>query len=77
MAESNKGHNYPIRGPTEKNTCLLIFVLMLHIKLQVPSSSGSLVLQPTTLLYWKSRKVALLSQHFPELAQKLITSSKH
>ena len=30
----------------------LFFVLMLHIKFKVPSSSGSIVLQPTTLLYW-------------------------
>ena len=30
----------------------LFFVLMLQIKFQVPSASGSLVLQPTTLLYW-------------------------
>ena len=49
LAESKKGHNFAIQGPTEKeNTRLLIlFVLMLYIKIQVPSSSGSLVLQPT------------------------------
>ena len=52
MFELKKGHNFAIQGPTEKNTCTLIFILMLHIKIQVPSSSGSLVLQPTTLLYW-------------------------
>ena len=49
MAESKKGHNFAIQGPTEKKKILagLFFVLMLHIKFQVPSSSGSLVLQPT------------------------------
>ena len=53
MAESKKGHNFAILGPTEKKICVcLFFVLMLHIKFQDPSSSGSLVLQPTTLLYW-------------------------
>ena len=53
MTESNKGHNFAIQGPTEKKiTYLLIFVLMLHIKFQVPSSSSSLVLQLTTMLYW-------------------------
>ena len=53
MAESKKGHNFSIQGPTEKKIFFrLFFVLMLHIKFQVPSSSGSLVLQPTTLLYW-------------------------
>ena len=47
MTKSKKGHNFAIQGPTEKkkNTCSLI--LMLYIKFQVPSSSGSLVLQPT------------------------------
>ena len=55
MAESKKGHNFAIQDPTKKkqqNTCSLIFVLMLHIKFQDPSSSGSIVVQPTTLLYW-------------------------
>ena len=52
MAESEKGHNFAIKGPTKKIHVRLFFVLMLHIKFQVPSSSGSLVLQPTTLLYW-------------------------
>ena len=49
MAESKKGHNFAIKGPTEKkeNMCLLIFVLMLDIKFQVPSSSSSLVFKPT------------------------------
>ena len=45
MAESKKGHNFAIQGPTEKKC--VFFVLMLHIKFQVPSSSGYLVLQPT------------------------------
>ena len=57
MAESKKGHNFTIQGLNEKKTkkkCVcLFFVLMLHIKFQVPSSSGSgsLVLQPRTSLY--------------------------
>ena len=51
MAESKKGHHIAIQGPTEKKKRVrLFFVLMLHIKFQVPSSSGSLVLQPTTML---------------------------
>ena len=42
MAQSRqRGHNE--LGPTEKKImCSLIFVLMLHIKFQVPSSSCSL-----------------------------------
>ena len=53
MAESKKEHNFAIHGPIEKKKCVrLFFVLMLHIKFQVPSSSGPLVLQPTTMLYW-------------------------
>ena len=56
MTESKNGHNFAIQGPTEKKNiyiCVhLFFVLMLHIKFQVPSSSSSLVLQPTTMLYW-------------------------
>ena len=53
MAESKKGHNFAIQGPTEKKIHVhLFFVLMLHIKFQVPSSSRSVVLQPTTMLYW-------------------------
>ena len=47
MTESKKGHT---RADLKK--IRLFFVLMLHIKFQVPSSSGSLVLQPTTMLYW-------------------------
>ena len=46
MTESKKGHNFAIKERTKK------IVLMLHIKFQVPSSSRSLVLQPTTMLYW-------------------------
>ena len=52
MTESIKGHNFAIQGPTKKKKPVrLFFVLMLHIKLQVPGSSRSLVLQPTTMLY--------------------------
>ena len=48
MAESKKGHNFAIQGPTEKKICVrLFFALMLYIKFQVPSSSGFLALQPT------------------------------
>ena len=54
MAESKKEHNFDIQGPTEKKKFVFsyFFVLMLHIKFQIPSSKGSLILQPTTLLYW-------------------------
>ena len=34
MAESKKGHNVAILGPTEKISIRLFFVLMLHIKFQ-------------------------------------------
>ena len=49
MKELKKGHKFAIQSPAEKQKmCVrLFFVLMLHIKFQVPSSSGSLVLQPT------------------------------
>ena len=47
MAESKKGHNFAIQGPTEKKRVHFFFVLMLYIKFQVPGSSGSLVLQAT------------------------------
>ena len=50
MTESKKGHNF--EGPIEKIYVRLFFVLMLHIKFQVPSLSRSLVLQPTIMLYW-------------------------
>ena len=44
MAGLKKGHNFAIQGPTEKKIPVhLFFVLMIHIKIQVPSSSGSLV----------------------------------
>ena len=48
MAESKKGHNFAILGQIEKKKKKktrgrLFFVLMLHIKFQVSSSSGSLV----------------------------------
>ena len=53
MAESKKGRNFAIQGPTEKKIRVrLFFVLMLNIKFQVSSSSRSLVLQPKTMLYW-------------------------
>ena len=55
MTESKKGHNFAIQGLTKEKKKILVylfFVLMLHIKFQVPSSSRSLVLQPTTMLYW-------------------------
>ena len=38
MAESKKGHNFAILGPTEKNTGSLFFVLMQHIHFQDPNS---------------------------------------
>ena len=52
MTESKKGHSFAIQGKTKKkkNTCSLIFstdATFVYIKFQVPSSSGSLVLQPT------------------------------
>ena len=54
MTESKKGHNFAIQGLTKKKKYVFayFFVLVLHIKFQVPSSSHSLVLQPTTMLYW-------------------------
>ena len=56
MTESKKGHNSAIQGPTEKKKkkihVRLFFVLMLHMKFQIPSSSHSLVLQAKTMLYW-------------------------
>ena len=53
MAESKNGHNFAIQGLTKKKKiCVrLFFVLMLHIKFQVPSSSCSLDLQPKIMLY--------------------------
>ena len=53
MTESKKGHSFAIQGPTKKKIFVrLFFVLILHTKFQVPSSGRSLVLQPTTMLYW-------------------------
>ena len=53
MTESKKGHHFAIQGPTEKKIRVhLFFELMLHIKFQVSSSSRSLGLQPTAMLYW-------------------------
>ena len=53
MTESKKGHNFAIQVPTERKKIhvRLFFVLMLHIKFQIPSSSSSLVLQPKTIFY--------------------------
>ena len=51
MAES-KTHNFAIQGPTEKKKSSLIFCTDATIKFQVLSSSASLFLQPTALLYW-------------------------
>ena len=53
MTVLKKGHKFAIQGLNEKKkkVCSLIFVLMLHIKFQVPSSSCSVVLQPKTVLY--------------------------
>ena len=43
-----RGITLPYKGrPKKKIHVRLSFVLMLYIKFQVPSSSGSLVLQPT------------------------------
>ena len=47
-----RGITLPYKGrPKKKIRVRLFFVLMLHIKFQVPSSSHSLVLQPITMLY--------------------------
>ena len=40
MAESKKGRNFAIIGPTEKNTRSLIFVLMFHIKFRGSTQVG-------------------------------------
>ena len=47
MAESKKGHNFAILGPTEENTSSLIFVLMQQINFQVPNSKGPLDIEGT------------------------------
>ena len=74
MTESKKGHNFAIQGPTEKKKKIrsrLFFVLMLHIKFQVPSSSRSLVLQPTTMLYWQSGKRGITQSIFDGIRSKV------
>ena len=72
MTESKKGHNFAIQGPTEKKIRVrLFFVLMLHIKFLVPSSSRSLVLQPTTMLYWWSRKRGITQSIFYGIRSKV------
>ena len=43
---------------------------MQHIKFQVPSSSRSLVLQPTKMLYWQSRKRGITQSIFHEIRSK-------
>ena len=53
MTESKKGHNFAIQGPTEKKYVFAYFFCTdATYKFQVSSSSRSLVLQPTTMLYW-------------------------
>ena len=72
MAESKKVHNFAIQGRTEKkNMCSLIFCTDATYKIQVPSSSSSLVLQPTTLLYWYSRKRGITQSMFHEIRSKV------
>ena len=74
MAESKKGHNFAIQGPTEKKIRVrLFFVLVLHIKFQVPSSSGSLVLQQKRY----NRQTQGRTDRQTEFAQKLIRSSEY
>ena len=40
MAQSKKGHNFAILGPTEKIRVRLFFVLMLHINIQGSTHFG-------------------------------------
>ena len=50
MAEQKKGHNFAIQGSTDKKKSMFLLIFCadaLYITFQVPSSSGSLVLQPT------------------------------
>ena len=47
MAESKKGHIFAILGPTEKKYTFPCICTDATFKFQVPSSSGSLVLQPS------------------------------
>ena len=73
MTESKKGYNFAIQWPTgkKKYVFLLFFVLMLHIKFQVSSSGHSLVLQPTTMLYWQSRKRDITQSIFYGIRSKV------
>ena len=43
------GHSFAIQGPTDKKKYVFAYfcTYAIYIKFQVPSSSGSLVLQPT------------------------------
>ena len=71
MAELKKGRNFVIQGLTEKKICVrLFFVLMLHIKFQIPSSSSSLVLQQTKGVTdrWTDRQM-VPNQYAPQLLQ--------
>ena len=71
MVKSKKGLNFAIQGPTEKIIRVrLFFVLMLHIEFQVPSSSVSLVLQPTAMLYWQIRKRGITKWIFHGIRSK-------
>ena len=76
MDQSKKGHNFAIQGPAKKISVCLYFVLMLHIKLQVRSSSGSLVLQQQHCYIGIVEKRGI-TQYFREFAQKVIRLSKH
>ena len=40
MAESKKGHNSAILGPTKKNMHSLIFILMIHVKFKGSTQIG-------------------------------------
>ena len=72
MTESKKEHHFAIQGLTEKEIRVrLFFVLMLHIKFQVPSSSRSLLLQPTAMLYEQSRKRGITQSIFQGIRSKV------
>ena len=78
MAESKRGitlpykGNFAIQGPTEKKIRVrLLFILMLHIKFQVPSSSGSLVLQPTKGRTYRRTDRQAQNQYAPSNSSKL------
>ena len=67
-----KGHNFAIQGPTEKKIRVrLFFILMLHIKFQVPSSSGSLVLQPTKGRTYRRTERQAQNRYAPSNPSKL------